>query len=256
MIELVSLKKSFDSKEVLKGLTYTIESGKITVVLGRSGCGKSVLLKLILRLLLPDGGRIFIDGVDTTDFSELEMNPIRRSIGILFQSSALFDSMTVEENVAYPLIEHEKLAVSQIRARVKEVLSFVELDGTQKMMPGELSGGMKKRVALARAIITNPRYIFFDEPTTGLDPITARKIDELIRRTTKEFGTTTVVVTHDLVSAFAVGERFAFMHDGKIIFDGSSDELVRCHQDEIKTFLRESEWKRNSLQEDEKAVGL
>ncbi|MGB9562007.1 MAG: ABC transporter ATP-binding protein, partial [bacterium] len=225
-------------------------------ILGRSGCGKSVLLKLILRLIVPDEGRIIIDGVDTTGFTDFEMNKIRKRIGILFQGSALFDSFTVEENVAYPLIEHSKIMADEIRRRVAEVLSFVELDGTEKLMPSELSGGMKKRVALARAIITNPDYIFFDEPTTGLDPITARKIDELIVRTSKEFGTTIVVVTHDLVSAFAVGSRFAFIHDGKITFSGSRDELLKSDRVEVQEFLRQSEWKRNSLQEGVVEAGL
>jgi len=256
MIELINIKKSFNGLEVLKGLNCVIESGKATVILGRSGCGKSVLLKLILRLISLDDGKIIIDNVDTSTFTESEMQPIRKKIGILFQGSALFDSLTVEENVAYPLLEHERIPQEEIRRRVKEVLSFVELDGTQKMMPAELSGGMKKRVALARAIINKPKYIFFDEPTTGLDPITARRIDELIIRTTKEFGTTTVVVTHDLVSAFTVGDKFAFMHDGRIIFDGKPDEILRSDKPEIQAFIRESQWKRDSLQEKSAAAGL
>ena len=176
MIRLADLCKEFDSKKVLDNLTVEFETGKTTVVLGRSGCGKSVMLKLILRLLPFDSGSIYIDEIDTSDFSEHRMMKIRKGMGMLFQGSALFDSMNVYENVAYTLREHTQMAEAEIASRVKEKLSFVDMVGTELLMPSELSGGMQKRIALARALANNPNYIFFDEPTTGLDPITAQTI--------------------------------------------------------------------------------
>ena len=214
MIEIRGLKKTFNSHPVLKGVDITFPTGKTTVVMGRSGCGKSVLLKTILRLFPLDGGRIIIDNTDTTSYDEKDMASVRKRIGMLFQGSALFDSYNVEENVAYPLLENSKLPTTAISERVQEVLNFVGLRGEEKKYPAELSGGMKKRVALARAIVAQPDYIFFDEPTTGLDPITAQRINELIIKTRKELGTTIVIVTHDLVSAFMVSEIFAFIHQG------------------------------------------
>ncbi len=247
MIEINGLRKSFNSHEVLRGIDITLPTGETTVVMGRSGCGKSVLLKTILRLYTIDAGRIIINGIDTTEFDEKQMIPIRKRIGMLFQGSALFDSFTVEENVAYPLLENTALPMPEIRARVAEVLDFVELGGEEKKYPSELSGGMKKRVALARAIVARPDYIFFDEPTTGLDPITAQRINKLILKTEREFGTTIVVVTHELVSAFALADRFAFIHEGKIIFHGTSDEFMATDERIIKEFIREGTWKEASL---------
>lgn len=240
MIELVGVKKSFDGQEVLRGVDLVFERGKTTVVLGRSGCGKSVLLKVILRLLPLDGGRVIFDGVDTSDYSEREMMPIRRRVGMLFQGAALFDSMTVWENVAYPLLEHTNLPLEEIDRKVMELLEFVELPDAAEKLPGELSGGMKKRVALARALVSNPDFIFYDEPTTGLDPITASKINALIRRTQKLYGATSVVVTHDIVSALTVGDRFAFIHEGKIAFCGDRRELLETDVPELLEFLREA----------------
>lgn len=195
------------------------------VILGKSGCGKSVLLKLILRLMNKDEGRIIIDDEDTTDFSEERMVPVRKKMGMLFQSAALFDSLTVEDNVAYMLHEHTNMTSRVIADRVAEVLSFVELPGTQKLMPSELSGGMRKRVALARALAYQPRYLLYDEPTTGLDPMTAKTINELIRNTQQKLDVTSIVVTHDLISAFYVGDRFALMRDGRVSFCGTPDEF-------------------------------
>ena len=240
MIELFDIKKSFGAQKVLQGISLTIPKGKTTVVLGRSGCGKSVLLKVILRLLSLDEGKIVIGGVDTSNFSESEMMPIRRKIGMLFQGAALFDSMTVWQNVAFPLVEHSKLSIEEINRRVISLLEFVELPGVEDKLPGALSGGMKKRVALARALVAQPEYIFYDEPTTGLDPITASKINLLIRKTQKEYGTTSVVVTHDMVSAFTVGDFFAFMHDGKIAFKGTSREVLTSDVAELQDFIADA----------------
>lgn len=240
MIELANLKKAFDGQEVLKGVNLVIERGKTTVILGRSGCGKSVLLKLILRLIEPDDGRIFIDGVDTTEFTDSELAPIRRKIGMLFQGSALFDSMTVWENIAYPLIERTNLPLEEINSRIRELLEFVELPESADKLPGDLSGGMKKRVALARALVGKPDFIFYDEPTTGLDPTTASKINLLIRRTQERYNTTSVVVTHDLVSAFLVGDEFVFLNDGIIAFKGKLQDLLSSNVPALREFLKDA----------------
>lgn len=236
MIKIENLSKRFGDKVVLDNLTLEFESGKTTVVLGRSGTGKSVLLKLILRLMDIDSGRIHVDNVDTTDYSELQMMSVRKKIGMLFQGSALFDSMSVFENVAYTLREHTSLSEDEIVARVEEKLQFVEMLGTQRLMPSELSGGMQKRIALARAMANNPDYIFFDEPTTGLDPITAQTINELIKRVQVHTHTTVIVVTHDLDSANFVGQKFVLLKDGGISFEGTPSEFNKSDIDFVKLF--------------------
>jgi phospholipid/cholesterol/gamma-HCH transport system ATP-binding protein len=243
MIELRNVKKSFAGNTVLDGIDLEIRKGETILILGKSGSGKSVTLKLILSLLQIDSGSIKIDGIETTELSEKEMMPFRKRIGMLFQGAALFDSMTVWENLAYPLREHTKVTLREIDDRICELLSFVNLSGTENKTPGELSGGMKKRIALARAMIMKPDYIFYDEPTTGLDPITASKINELIVRTQEEYGITQVVVTHDMVSAFYVGDRFSFLHDGKIIFIGTPEEIRSCDNKHISEFLKDAQWK-------------
>ncbi|MCX6832976.1 MAG: ABC transporter ATP-binding protein [candidate division Zixibacteria bacterium] len=225
MIKLQDIHKTFESNYVLRGVDLEIGEGQTMVILGKSGCGKSVLLKLILRLMDKDEGRIIIDDEDTTDFSEEQMVPVRKKMGMLFQSAALFDSLTVEDNVAYMLHEHTSMTQRVIADRVAEVLSFVELPGTQKLMPSELSGGMRKRVALARALAYQPRYLLYDEPTTGLDPMTAKTINELIRNTQERLDVTSIVVTHDLISAFYVGDRFALIRDGRVSFCGTPNEF-------------------------------
>ena len=236
MIEIKELTKSFNRNDVLRGLNVVFEQGQTTVVLGRSGCGKSVLLKLILRLLPIDSGRIIINGIDTTDFSEGQMMPVRRKMGMLFQGSALFDSMNVYENVAYTLREHTQMSEPEIRERVKERLGFVEMEGTEQLMPSELSGGMQKRIALARALANNPDYIFFDEPTTGLDPITAHTINELIVRVREHYKSTLVVVTHDLESAAIVAQKIVLMRDGNIVFEGTYDSFLKSDNEFVKLF--------------------
>jgi phospholipid/cholesterol/gamma-HCH transport system ATP-binding protein len=236
MIKIVDLAKEFGDKLVLDGLNVEFASGETTVVLGRSGCGKSVLLKLILRLLPFDEGRIFIDDIDTTDFSEHEMMPIRKKMGMLFQGAALFDSMNVYENVAYTLREHFNLAEVDIKARVQEKLSFVEMANTEQLMPSELSGGMQKRIALARALANEPDYIFFDEPTTGLDPITAQTINELIKRVGDYTDTTVIVVTHDLESAAFVAQKVILLNGGKVHFEGTYDDFRNSDEQFVKLF--------------------
>ncbi|NLI16224.1 MAG: ATP-binding cassette domain-containing protein [candidate division Zixibacteria bacterium] len=236
MIKIENLCKRFGDKVVLDNLSLEFERGKTTVVLGRSGTGKSVLLKLILRLMDIDSGRIYVDNIDTTDFSELQMMAVRKKMGMLFQGSALFDSMSVFENVAYMLREHTSLSESEIKERVEEKLRFVEMLGTQDLMPSELSGGMQKRIALARAMANNPDYIFFDEPTTGLDPITAQTINELIKRVQVQTHTTVIVVTHDLDSANFVGQKFVLLKDGGISFEGTPSEFNNSNIEFVKLF--------------------
>ncbi len=225
MIQLKNIHKSFGEAEVLTGVDMQIAEGQTMVILGKSGCGKSVLLKLILRLLSADSGTIIIDDQDTSDFSESQMVPVRKKMGMLFQSAALFDSINVKENVGYMLREHTNMSERDIDDRVREVLSFVQLDGVQKKMPSDLSGGMKKRVALARALAFKPRYLLYDEPTTGLDPLTSKAINELIRNTQESLEVTSIVVTHDLISAFYVGDRFALIRDGVVSFSGTPAEF-------------------------------
>jgi phospholipid/cholesterol/gamma-HCH transport system ATP-binding protein len=236
MIRTINLCKNFGDKVVLKDLSVEFAGGKTTVVLGRSGSGKSVLLRSILRLMDFDSGRIVVDNIDTTDFTEQQMMDIRKRIGMLFQGSALFDSMNVYENVAYTLREHTKMSEDEIGKRVSEKLSFVEMDNTESLMPSELSGGMQKRIALARAMANNPDYIFFDEPTTGLDPITAQTINELIKKVQVQMGTTVIVVTHDLESAAFVAQKIILLKDGEAFFEGTPQEFSQSDLEFVKQF--------------------
>jgi len=223
---------------VLKGVSLSLNDGETIVILGRSGCGKSVLLKIILRLLKQDQGSIMIDGSDTTRYREEQMMPLRKKIGMLFQGAALFDSMNVKENVAYPLREHLKLSEDEISQKVAQALSFVELAGSERLMPSELSGGMKKRVALARAIVLEPRYMFYDEPTTGLDPLTSRKINQLIRKLQAERNVSSIVVTHEIANAFQVADRFVVIKDGEILMAGSAAEIKGSKLKFVQDFIK------------------
>lgn len=238
MIELIDIKKTFEDKEVLRGVSMELRDGETLVVLGRSGCGKSVTLKIILRLMRPDSGRVIIDGADTTRYSEDKMMPVRKRIGMLFQGSALFDSLTVRENVAYALREHTSMGEAEVEGKVAECLEFVEMNGTQHLMPAELSGGMKKRVALARAIALGPAYMFYDEPTTGLDPLTSKKINQLIRRLKEERGVSSIVVTHEIANAFQVADRFVVMKDGLILASGTAEEIRRSDIKFVQDFIK------------------
>ncbi len=239
MIEIKDLHKSFGENKVLNGVDLTINKGETLVIIGRSGCGKSVLIKHIVGLLKPDRGTIKVEGKIINELSEKELYQLRRRIGFLFQGAALFDSMTVEENVALPLVESSNgISLFEIERQVTEKLELVGLPGAQKLKPAELSGGMKKRVGLARALITNPDYILYDEPTTGLDPIMSDSIDKLIKELTEKLSVTAIVVTHDMYSVKNVADKIAMMHDGKIYFEGKINELVRSQDSVIIDFIK------------------
>jgi phospholipid/cholesterol/gamma-HCH transport system ATP-binding protein len=220
MIEVQDLHKTLGNRPVLNGVNLRIEAGKTHVILGRSGCGKSVLLKHLVGLLQPDSGRILVDGEDISQLEERTLGPIRKKIGILFQSGALFDSMSVAENIAFPLREAGIEDPAVIKSKVAEALEMVDLAGEENKMPENLSGGMRKRVGLARTIVSRPACILYDEPTTGLDPIGSDSINHLIRRLQKRLEATSVVVTHDMKTAFHTADEIAFLHEGKIYFSG------------------------------------
>jgi len=245
MIEIKNLKKSFGSNNVLKGVDLNLERGKTTVIIGSSGCGKSVLLKHIIGLLKPDNGEILIDGRDITRMNGKELYEMRNRFGFLFQSAALFDSMTVAENVGLGLVENNHMSPEEIRAIVDEKLELVDLLGTQNLKPSELSGGMKKRVGLARALACNPEFILYDEPTTGLDPVTASSIDQLIDSIAKntKLKVTSIVVTHDIFSVYEVADRVAMMYDGVIHFEGNPRELESTSDRIVREFLERTEKK-------------
>jgi len=237
-IRYLQLEKSFDDKQVLCGVNLEVRRGETVVVLGGSGSGKSVLIKHTIGLHRPDAGEVWVDSRNITDCGEEELMETRKKVGMLFQAGALFDSMTVEENVSYALREHTDWPESKIGERVGQVLQLVELEEVEDLMPSDLSGGMRKRVALARSIALAPRAILYDEPTTGLDPITANAINRLIRSLQERLGVTSIVVTHDIHSAFAVGDRIAFLHDGLIHFDGSVAEAKATKEPLLRNFLQ------------------
>jgi len=237
MIELVDIHKSFGRQKVLDGLNLTIEDGKTTVIIGGSGGGKSVLLKHIIGLLRPDSGQVLVDGVNITTLNDRELNEIRKKFGMLFQEAALFDSMNVRENVAFPLREHTKKKEDEIRQIVAERLKAVGLPGAEDKMPSELSGGMRKRVGLARAIAMHPQIVLFDEPTTGLDPVMTEAINELIIETQKNFDLTCVVISHDVQSIFTVGHKIAMLYKGKIIEYGTPEEIRESTDPVLRQFL-------------------
>ncbi len=242
MIEIKGLHKAFGSKKVLNGVDLTINDGETLVIVGRSGCGKSVMLKHIVGLLYPDQGTVHVQGKNIHEISRKELYETRRLFGFLFQGAALFDSMTVGENVSMPL---EEANVPPSRAEmdklVAEKLELVGLPGTQNLKPAELSGGMRKRVGLARALVTNPQYILYDEPTTGLDPIMSDSIDGLIKELAGRLKVTSIVVTHDMFSVKNVADRVAMMHEGVVYYTGSPDELLNSKDHTIYEFIRRTE---------------
>ena len=229
--------KHLGSQEVLRGVNLEIATGQTMVIIGRSGGGKSVLLKHLIGLLRPDRGEIFVEGEAISGLGERQLGPIRRKVGILFQHGALFDSMSVEENVAFPLRESGMRALRAIDDKVAEALEVVDLAGQQKKMPVNLSGGMKKRVALARAVVSRPRCILYDEPTAGLDPVVSDSINLLIRRLQKRFAVTSLVVTHDMKSAFDIADRIAYLKHGRIYFEGTAAELQASVDPDIQDFI-------------------
>jgi phospholipid/cholesterol/gamma-HCH transport system ATP-binding protein len=241
MIEIRNLSKRLGTKQVLNGLDLDVEKGETLVVLGPSGTGKSVLLKHIIGLMAPDAGSVRIDGEEVVGLRESEMNVVRRRFGMLFQSAALFDSMTVGENVALPLVEHLRtMERSEVQRRVAERLQWVGLKDVEDMKPASLSGGMRKRVGLARALALDPQYILYDEPTTGLDPIMADVINQLIRDLQKQLGVTSIVVTHDIISAYHVADRIVLLYQGKIVFSGTPEETRTTRDPMVRQFIQGS----------------
>ena len=237
MVAVHGLKKRIGAQEILRGVDLEVAAGETLVIIGRSGGGKSVLLKNLIGLMRPNEGDIRIDGQSIIGLSERKLAEIRRKVGILFQGSALFDSMTVEENIAFPLREAGFRDSAVIQRKISEMLEVVELEGQEKKLPVNLSGGMKKRVGLARAIINQPSCILYDEPTAGLDPVVSDSINRLIRRLQERYRVTSVVVTHDMKSAFHVGDRIAYLHEGRIYFLGASAELQASTDPLIQDFL-------------------
>jgi phospholipid/cholesterol/gamma-HCH transport system ATP-binding protein len=237
MIKLTDLYKSFGSQQVLSGLSLIIPDGQITAVIGPSGEGKSVLLRHIIGLMQPDSGLIEVDGVCILGIRRSQLNRIREKFGMLFQNAALFDSMTVFENVAFPLQEKTRLTKSEIRERVISALEDVGLKNVGHKFPDELSGGMKKRVGLARALLLNPTIILFDEPTTGLDPIIKRAIHHLIRETHEKFGFTAVIVSHEIPDIFDIAQNVAMLYQGKILQTGTADEIRNSEIPAVKQFI-------------------
>jgi phospholipid/cholesterol/gamma-HCH transport system ATP-binding protein len=240
LIRVHKLYKNFGAKQVLKGLDLEIQDGETLVILGRSGTGKSVLLRHLIGLERPDSGEIFIGSTNLTQIKGSPFYHLIREMGMLFQASALFDSMTVGENTAFYLRQHLTLSEEEIQKRVSTTLAMVGLEGTENLMPSDLSGGMKKRAALARLIVYRPKILLYDEPTTGLDPITAMQINELIIQIQEELHATSVVVTHDLCSAFHVADRIAFSHDGKILYIATIGEFKKIDDPLVQTFLKNS----------------
>jgi len=242
MIEIKNIRKSFDGKQVLKGIDGVFEKGKTNLIIGASGTGKSVLLKNIVGLIDPDEGEILYDNRDFIRTGRKEQKQIRQEIGMLFQGSALFDSMTVEENVLFPLnMMDTDLSPSEKLDRVNFCLERVDLPNVNNKMPSELSGGMKKRVGIARAIVLNPKYLFCDEPNSGLDPLTAILIDQLIGQITEEYDTTTVVVTHDMNSVMEIGQKIMFLYRGEKLWEGSSNQIMYTEIEELNEFIFSNE---------------
>lgn len=237
IIELRGIDKSFNTHKVLDGLNLSVEKGTTIVVIGRSGCGKSVLLKHIIGILKPDSGKVLINGEDIWSMSRTEFNKIIFKMNMVFQGGALFDSLTVGENVGFELIEHSLAEGAELERKIQEALSLVDLSGVSRLMPSELSGGMRKRVALARAICMHPEIILYDEPTTGVDPITADIINELIISLQAKLKVTSIVVTHDMKSAYKLGDRIAMLYKGRIIADGTPKEIQNSQDPFVHQFI-------------------
>ena len=238
MIRVLDLHKSFGGQEVLRGVNLELETAKITTIIGGSGCGKTVLLKHLNALLLPDRGSILVDGTDITKLGDKELNNVRKKFGVLFQGAALLDSMTIYDNVAFPLREKTRLKEAEIQKKVDEKLSQVGLQGMGYKFPAEVSGGMKKRAGLARALVTEPAIMLFDEPTTGLDPLLGKSIHELIRKMHGTFGFTGVIVSHDIPEVFKISDRVAMLSNGVIEEVGSTGEFVESKNPIVRQFIQ------------------
>lgn len=238
VIQLSDIHKSFDEGEVLRGIDIEVNRGETLVIIGRSGSGKTVLLQCVIGLLIPDEGMIIVDGMDVTAFhEEKQWNKLWLKVGFLFQGGALFDSMTVAENLAFPLRHHTRLDDACIKRHVMELLALVELEGQEGKYPSELSGGMQKRVSIARTLALDPDIVLYDEPTSGLDPVTSDAVSEMIKELNRKAGTTSIVVTHDIRSAFLIADSIAMMENGKVIMTGTSEDFKTSRLDQVQLFL-------------------
>ncbi len=237
MIKAEHVTKSFGETEVLKGVSFTFEAGKTNLIIGRSGAGKTVLLKILVGLQTPSTGKVWYNDVDFTSLDKVGMRGIRMKIGMLFQGSALFDSLTVEENIRFPMDMFTNMTAKEKLERVNYCLERVSLGGNNKKYPSELSGGMQKRVGIARAIVLRPKYLFCDEPNSGLDPKTSIVIDELIQNITKEDNITTIINTHDMNSVMEIGENICFLHQGKLEWSGTKDQVLASENEQLQTFI-------------------
>lgn len=238
MLRVVNLHKTIGAQEILRGVNLEVMAGQNVVIIGKSGGGKSVLLRHLIGLLQPDEGAVYFEGKNLVGLGDEALSPVRRKIGMLFQNGALFDSFTVEENLAFPLREAGLREEREIRRRVTEALAWVELRGQERKFPGELSGGMQKRVALARAAISRPAMMLYDEPTTGLDPVVSDSISKLILRLGRRLGMASIVVTHDMTSAYLIADRIDYLHEGRIYFRGTAEEVQACDDPLVRNFVR------------------
>lgn len=242
-VQVRDLQKRFGPQQVLRGVNLDVERGKINIIIGGSGTGKSVLMKHLMGLLKPDRGQILVDGENIVGLNDVEMGRVRRQFGMVFQYAALFDSLNVMENIAFPLIERYRLSHDEIMTRVRALLTKLDLanvPGIEQKFPAELSGGQRKRVGLARALIDRPKILLYDEPTTGLDPIATKNVDDMIRRTADEFGVTSVVISHDMASTFRIADRISMLYDGQILVSGRPAELLLAPPGPLREFVEVS----------------
>jgi phospholipid/cholesterol/gamma-HCH transport system ATP-binding protein len=240
-IRIRGLEKGFGDHKVLRGVDLDVDRGKINIIIGGSGQGKSVLMKHLMGLLKPDAGHIFVDGEDIVPLNDYQLNRVRLKFGMSFQYSALFDSLNVYENVAFPLVEHTKKPKSEIKRLVTERLESLGLRNIENKFPSELSGGMRKRVGLARALVLEPQILLYDEPTTGLDPVATKNVDDMIRDISQQTGVTSIVISHDMASTFRIGNRISMLFDGKIIASGTPDEILRSENPHLREFVETSD---------------
>jgi phospholipid/cholesterol/gamma-HCH transport system ATP-binding protein len=239
-IRIRGIEKSFGPHKVLRGVDLDVERGKINIIIGGSGQGKSVIMKHLMGLLKPDTGHIWVDGEDIVPLDDYELNRVRKKFGMLFQYAALFDSLTVEENVAFPLVEHTTMPRAEIHKVVIDRLATLGLKNIERKYPAEISGGMRKRVGLARALVLQPQILLYDEPTTGLDPIATKNVDDMIRDISKETGVTSVVISHDMASTFRIADRISMLHEGQIVASGHPDEVLQSTNEFLRAFVEMS----------------